>query len=187
VSEYQCYEFVAIDRPLTAKQVAELRAISSRAEIADALLERVQLGQSQGGPRKARRALLRRTPLLRPGKRRTVAELQAVADALAAEREKAEAAREKKAREAAARTRERHLDELGRNVDAAWARLETLIEARSYDDATKLAADLRDVAARDGDAPAFATRFKDMRKRQSRRRGFFERWNRVNAPGKGSW
>jgi hypothetical protein len=33
MSEYQCYEFVALDRPLTAKQMAELRAISSRAEI----------------------------------------------------------------------------------------------------------------------------------------------------------
>ena len=33
MSEYQCYEFVALDRPLTAKQVAELRAISTRAEI----------------------------------------------------------------------------------------------------------------------------------------------------------
>jgi hypothetical protein len=33
VSEYQCYEFVALDRPLTAKQMAELRAISTRAEI----------------------------------------------------------------------------------------------------------------------------------------------------------
>lgn len=33
MSEYQCYEFVALDRPLTPKQMAELRAISSRAEI----------------------------------------------------------------------------------------------------------------------------------------------------------
>jgi hypothetical protein len=33
VSEYQCYEFVALDRPLTVKQMAELRAISTRAEI----------------------------------------------------------------------------------------------------------------------------------------------------------
>ncbi len=31
MSEYQCYELVALDRPLTAK--AELRAISTRAEI----------------------------------------------------------------------------------------------------------------------------------------------------------
>ena len=33
MSEYQCYEFVALDRPLSAKQMAELRAISTRAEI----------------------------------------------------------------------------------------------------------------------------------------------------------
>jgi hypothetical protein len=33
MSEYQCYEFVAIDRQLTSKEMAELRAISTRAEI----------------------------------------------------------------------------------------------------------------------------------------------------------
>src|SRR5512141_2763041 len=33
MSEYQCYEFVALDRPLTPKQMAELRAVSTRAEI----------------------------------------------------------------------------------------------------------------------------------------------------------
>lgn len=33
MSEYQCYEFVALDRPLSVKQMAELRAISTRAEI----------------------------------------------------------------------------------------------------------------------------------------------------------
>jgi hypothetical protein len=33
MSEYQCYEFVALDRPLKSKQMGELRAISSRAEI----------------------------------------------------------------------------------------------------------------------------------------------------------
>jgi len=33
VSEYQCYEFVALDRQLTSKEMAELRAISTRAEI----------------------------------------------------------------------------------------------------------------------------------------------------------
>lgn len=33
MSEYQYYEFMAIDRPLTREQMAELRAISSRAEI----------------------------------------------------------------------------------------------------------------------------------------------------------
>lgn len=33
MSEYQWYEFVALDRPLTTKEMAELRAISTRAEI----------------------------------------------------------------------------------------------------------------------------------------------------------
>jgi hypothetical protein len=33
MSEYQCYEFVALDRPLTSKEMEELRAISTRAEI----------------------------------------------------------------------------------------------------------------------------------------------------------
>jgi hypothetical protein len=33
VSEYQYYEFVALDRPLTAAEVAELRSISTRAQI----------------------------------------------------------------------------------------------------------------------------------------------------------
>lgn len=33
MSEYQYYEFQGIDRPLTEKQMAELRAISTRARI----------------------------------------------------------------------------------------------------------------------------------------------------------
>ena len=33
MSEYQSYEFVALDRPLSAREMAELRAISTRAEI----------------------------------------------------------------------------------------------------------------------------------------------------------
>ncbi|MEO7733345.1 MAG: hypothetical protein ABIY55_20455 [Kofleriaceae bacterium] len=36
MSEYQCYEFVALDHPLTATQMAELRVISTRAEISPA-------------------------------------------------------------------------------------------------------------------------------------------------------
>jgi hypothetical protein len=33
MSEYQYYEFQALDRPLTPKQMSELRAVSSRAQI----------------------------------------------------------------------------------------------------------------------------------------------------------
>lgn len=38
MSEYQCYEFLALDRPLTPAEIDELRAISSRAEITPARL-----------------------------------------------------------------------------------------------------------------------------------------------------
>jgi hypothetical protein len=33
MSEYQCYEFVALDAPLSERQMAELRAVSTRADI----------------------------------------------------------------------------------------------------------------------------------------------------------
>ena len=33
MSEYQYYEFLALDRPLTAEERSELRSISTRAEI----------------------------------------------------------------------------------------------------------------------------------------------------------
>jgi len=33
MSEYQCYEFVALDRQLTSKKMAELRSVSTRAAI----------------------------------------------------------------------------------------------------------------------------------------------------------
>jgi hypothetical protein len=45
---------------------------------------------------------------------------------------------------------------------------------------------LRDVAARDGGHPPFAASFEAMRKRQLRRRGFFDRWKHANAPDRGS-
>ena len=36
MSEYQYYEFAAIDRPLTRAEMAELRDLSTRAEITSA-------------------------------------------------------------------------------------------------------------------------------------------------------
>lgn len=36
MSEYQYYEFAAIDRPLTRAEMAQLRAVSTRAEITPA-------------------------------------------------------------------------------------------------------------------------------------------------------
>jgi hypothetical protein len=53
VSEYQYYEFLALDRPLTEKQRAELRSISTRAEItATRFVNEYEWGDLKGDPRK---------------------------------------------------------------------------------------------------------------------------------------
>ncbi|MFF4992565.1 hypothetical protein ACFY19_35700 [Streptosporangium saharense] len=52
MSEYQYYEFVAIDRPLTAGQQAEVRALSTRARItATGFVNEYEWGDFKGSPR----------------------------------------------------------------------------------------------------------------------------------------
>jgi hypothetical protein len=52
MSEYQYYEFLALDRPLTRAQREELRSISSRAKItAREFISEYQWGDLQGDPR----------------------------------------------------------------------------------------------------------------------------------------
>jgi hypothetical protein len=51
VSEYQYYEFVAIDRPLTRKQIDEVRAFSTRAEITStSFVNEYHFGDFHGNP-----------------------------------------------------------------------------------------------------------------------------------------
>ena len=53
MSEYQYYEFLALDRPLTEKQRAELRSISTRADItATRFVNEYQWGDLKGDPLK---------------------------------------------------------------------------------------------------------------------------------------
>jgi hypothetical protein len=53
MSEYQYYEFVALDKPLTDKQRAELRKLSSRAEItATRFVNEYNYGDFRGNPEK---------------------------------------------------------------------------------------------------------------------------------------
>ena len=119
-----------------------------------------------------------------PQGRRTVADLLAGAERHRVERERAEAARADKARKVAEVARKKRLDRLAARVDTAWAELEALVERSAYEEALKLAADLRDLSTRDGAAASFAVSFKAMRKRQLRRRGFFDRWKRANDPAR---
>jgi hypothetical protein len=63
MSEYQYYEFLALDRPLTRAQREELRSISSRAEItANKFISEYQWGDLQGDPREIVTTLM--VPLL---------------------------------------------------------------------------------------------------------------------------
>jgi hypothetical protein len=53
MSEYQYYEFLALDRPLTEKQRAELRSLSTRAEItATRFVNEYHWGDLKGDPQK---------------------------------------------------------------------------------------------------------------------------------------
>lgn len=117
------------------------------------------------------------------GARRTVGELRALAATRRDARENAAAARATKAKATADAARRRHLTALARDVEVAWTKLEKLVAESRYDEAASLAADLRELATRDGTTAGFAARFEAMRKRQVRRRGFFDRWNRTNNPG----
>jgi hypothetical protein len=106
--------------------------------------------------------------------RRTVARLQARAEELRAARRRAAAERAAQARAAAAAARSRRLAALARRGDAAWRELEQLVEARSYDEAVRLAMDLR-AAAQAGKPEEFDRRIAEVKQRHGRRRGFLDR------------
>src|SRR5687767_1260351 len=53
MSEYQYYEFLAIDRPLNRKEMGELRSLSTRAEITPtSFVNTYEYGNFKGDPRK---------------------------------------------------------------------------------------------------------------------------------------
>ena len=129
---------------------------------------------------RAFRAKAKPAPTL-PG-RRTVGQLRAAAEKHRGQRERAETARTERAKRAAEAARTKRLDALRERLDEAWAKLEALVAKSAYEEAVKLAIDLRDLGTRDGASGSFNVRFEAMRKRQLRRRGFFDRWKRENEP-----
>lgn len=111
---------------------------------------------------------------------RTVGELRAAAEELREQREQAEQRAKDVAKKKAEAARNRRLDALAKRVDAAWQELEATIENRGYADALKIALELQELAARDGETDAFTKRFKEMRKRQVKRPTFFQHWSGAN-------
>ena len=112
--------------------------------------------------------------------RRRVAELRASAEEMRERRQRAERLARERARKAAEAAKHRRLDALVPRLDSAWRELEATIAKKDYDAATKLARDLRDLSKRDGADALFTKSFEEMRKRQRRRRGFFDRWKHEN-------
>jgi hypothetical protein len=115
-----------------------------------------------------------------PGRR--VAELRAAAEEMREKRERAERLARERAKKVAEAAKDRRLDTLASRRDSAWRELEAMIDKKEYEAAIKLAIDLRDLAKRDGPDAPFAKPFEEMRKRQLRRRGFFDRWKRESEP-----
>jgi hypothetical protein len=113
--------------------------------------------------------------------RRTVARLQARAEELRAARRRAAAERAAQARAAAAAARSRQLAGLARRGDAAWRELEQLVETRAYDQAVRLAMDLRAAAAHTAKPDEFDRRIAEVKQRHTRRRGFLDRLRRAET------
>jgi hypothetical protein len=147
-----------------AKDLWLVRAIDDPDLALGAELRRAFSAEKRGAPR--------------PGRR--VAELRAAAEEMRDKREQAERRAREKAKKAADAAKKKRLDALATRLDSAWRELDAMVDKKEYDAATKLAADLRDLAERDGLAAPFAKPFEEMRKRQLRRRGFFDRWKREN-------
>jgi hypothetical protein len=125
-------------------------------------------------------AFHRAYPPVMVGQRRTVAELLARAEELEAERRQAAADRAAQARAAAAAARDKRLATLARRGVAAWQDLDRLVDARSYEEAVRLALDLHEVAVRAGELDEFGQRLADLKQRHARKRGFFDRLRRAD-------
>lgn len=118
-------------------------------------------------------------------KRRSVAELRRAGEQAADERQRIaaeKAAKEKDQRErAAARARAKHLDQLAGREPTLWAQVNGLAAAmkpKSYDQATELLVDLRDLAAR-SDGGDFRKRLDALRTAHGGKRTFIDRMRKA--------
>lgn len=121
---------------------------------------------------------------------RTVADLLDASARRHVERARVAAARraeqDARAERERARARQRRLDELAGETDAAWARIEALIATRTprgYDGAVVLLRDLHALAQRDGHLGVFADRCAEIRHRHARKSSLIERLDRARLVG----
>jgi hypothetical protein len=152
------------------------------------LLARVMQGEAA----RVQMELLRRfrgdtAPIIPVPARRTVADLLDDAARRRADRERqlaAERAEDEVRREQARlQARERRLDKLADEEDAAWSRVEAMIATRKpaeYDAAVTVLSDLQALAERDGHYDTFTARMIALRHTHGRKPSLIERLDRVS-------
>jgi hypothetical protein len=151
------------------------------------LMARVVLGEAT----RVRMELLRRfhddnAPITTVAPRRTVADLLDDAARRRADRQRRQVARqaedEVRREQARVLARERRLDQLARDEDTAWSRVEAMIATRKpteYDAAVTLLADLQALAERDDHYDTFAARTLELRRTHARRPSLIQRLDRA--------
>ena len=153
----------------------------------DRLLVRVGQGEAARVQMEVLRAFRGSTaPTVPVPARRTVADLLDDAARRRAARERLLAARyaedEARREQARALARERRLDELDRDEDAAWSRVDALIDTRKpgeYDAAVTLLTDLQALAERQDRYDTFTLRTIALRQTHARKPSLIERLNRA--------
>lgn len=153
----------------------------------DRLLQRVVQGEAA----RVRTEMLRRfraeiTPTIPTSVPRTVADLLDTAARRRADRERRLAAQraedEARREQARALARERRLDDLARQEDAAWSRVDALIATRKpaeYDAAVTLLTDLQALAQCEDRPDTFTQRTITLRQTHARKPSLIERLNRA--------
>ncbi|MBO0881474.1 MAG: hypothetical protein J2P17_14245 [Mycobacterium sp.] len=152
------------------------------------LLARVVLGEAT----RVRMELLRRfhddnAPITTVPPRRTVADLLDDAARRRADRRRRQAARqaedEVRREQARVLARERRLDQLARDEDTAWSRVEAMIATRKpteYDAAVTLLTDLQALAERDDHYDTFTARTLELRRKHARKPSLLQRLDRAS-------
>jgi hypothetical protein len=162
------------------------------ATLSTAEKDRLLLRVVQDHPAVVRLEMLRRfrgdtAPNIAGPPSRTVADLLDGAARRRAERENREAAQraaeEARREHARALARQRRLDELARDEEAAWARVDTMISTRKpaeYDAAVALLTDLRDLADHNARQHEFTQRCAALRQSHARKPNLLDRMNRAH-------
>ena len=193
MSEYQYYEFLAVDQPLGKEDIAALRSLSTRARItATSFTNHYNWGDFKGDPhvmaevRNRIQEAQAPTTTEKQERCRTVSTLRARAAEICEERKAAKAAqmeakRQQRAREAE-KARRARLSILRLRGMAVWDEVENEIEKcniNGYERATDLLADLRVLTEENNTSDAYSERVRALRSRHSRKTRLIEQLTRL--------